>query len=63
MSEGSIFYIIGYLVAVAGLAWLAHLAGVPSQWVGASVVVLVGIGIVAAAKRFGSRPPGGPPRA
>jgi hypothetical protein len=62
MSPASVLYLIGFVVAVAGLAWAAHLAGMPSQWIGASVVVLLGIGIAAAAKRFGSRAPGPPPR-
>jgi O-antigen/teichoic acid export membrane protein len=62
MSQASVLYLIGFLVAVIGLAWAAHLAGMPSQWIGASVVVLVGIGIAAAAKRFGGRPPSSPPR-
>jgi O-antigen/teichoic acid export membrane protein len=62
MSQASVLYLIGFLVAVIGLAWAAHLARMPSQWIGASVVVLVGIGIAAAAKRFGGRPPSSPPR-
>jgi hypothetical protein len=60
MSQASVLYLIGFLVAVTGLAWAAHLAGVPSQWIGATVVVLIGIGMAAAAKRFGGRPPGSP---
>lgn len=41
-------YILGFLVLILGLAWGAHLAHVPQQWIGAGVVVLVGIGIVTA---------------
>jgi len=62
MSQASVLYLIGFIVAVAGLAWVAHLSGVPSQWIGASVVVLIGLGIAGAAKRVGSRTPGPPPR-
>jgi len=62
MSQSSVIYLIGFLVAVAGLAWLASLAGMPTRWIGASVVVLVGLGIAAMAKKFGSREPGPPPR-
>jgi hypothetical protein len=61
MSQASVYYLIGFLVAVAGLAWVARLAGVPPKWIGASAVVLIGIGIVAAAKHFGTRHPGPPP--
>jgi len=62
MSQSSVLYLIGFVVAVFGLAWAAHLAGMPGQWIGASVVVLVGLGIAGAAKRFGSRNPGPPPQ-
>ncbi len=61
MSQSSVWYLVGFLIAVAGLAWLANLAGMPARWIGASVVVLVGIGVAAMAKRFGSRTPGPPP--
>lgn len=60
MSSTSVFYLIGFMVAVAGLAWAAHLAHVPSQWVGAGVVVLIGLGVAGAAKKFGSRQAGPP---
>lgn len=62
MSQASVLYLVGFVVAVAGLAWAAHLAHVPSQWIGATVVVLVGLGIAGAAKKFGSRSQGPPPR-
>jgi hypothetical protein len=61
MSQTSVTYLIGFVVAVAGLAWLASLAGMPPRWIGASVLVLVGLGIAGAAKKFGSRQPGPPP--
>ena len=41
-------YIVGFIVLVIGLAWCAHLAHVPQQWIGAGVVVLVGLGVVKA---------------
>jgi hypothetical protein len=41
-------YIVGYLVMIIGLAWGAHLAHVPQQWIGVGVVVLVGLGVVTA---------------
>jgi hypothetical protein len=61
MSQTSVIYLIGFVVAVAGLAWLASLAGMPPRWIGGSVLVLVGLGIAGAAKKFGSRHPGPPP--
>ncbi len=62
MSQTSVWYLIGCVVAVAGLAWAAHLAHLPGPWIGASVVVLIGLMIAGAAKKFGSRQPGPPPR-
>jgi hypothetical protein len=62
MSQASVFYLVGFVVAVIGLAWCARLAGIPSHWVAAGVVVLIGLGIAGAAKKFGSREPGPPPK-
>ena len=45
MSNLSI-YLIGFLVLVAGLAMGAHLAGLPTAWIGAGGVVLLGAGIL-----------------
>ena len=59
MSQASGIYLIGLVVAVTGLAWLAHLAGIPGPWIGATVVVVIGLGIVGVAKRFGNPPSGG----
>jgi len=41
-------YILGYIILILGLAWGAHLAHVPQQWIGVGVVVLVGLGVVTA---------------
>ena len=62
MSQSSVLYLVGFIVAVLGVAWMAHLAHVPGPWIGATVVVLIGLGIAGAAKRFGSRQPGPPPK-
>jgi hypothetical protein len=50
-------YIVGYLVLIIGLAWGAHLAHVPQQWIGVGVVVLVGLGIVTAVTHTRQRDP------
>jgi hypothetical protein len=39
-------YTVGYLVLIAGLAYLAHLMHIPQQYIIALVVILAGIGIV-----------------
>jgi hypothetical protein len=61
MSQTSVWYLIGCAVAVAGLAWAAHLAHLPGEWIGAGVAVLIGIMVAGAAKKFGSRQQGPPP--
>jgi hypothetical protein len=39
-------YLVGFIILVVGLAWGAHLAGVPPVWIGVGVIVLIGIGIL-----------------
>jgi len=39
-------YALGYLIVIAGVAYIAHLMHIPQTWIVGIVVVLVGIGIV-----------------
>lgn len=39
-------YLLGFIVLTAGLAMIAHLAGVPTAWIGAGGVVMLGLGIL-----------------
>ena len=39
-------YALGYLIVIVGVAYMAHLMHVPQQWIGAIVLVLLGIGVV-----------------
>ena len=39
-------YALGYLIVIAGVAYMAHLMHIPQVWIGAIVLVLLGIGIV-----------------
>ena len=41
-------YLLGFLVLTAGLAMVAHLAGVPAAWIGAGGVIMLGLGILLA---------------
>ena len=41
-------YLLGFLVLTAGLAMAAHLAGIPTAWIGAGGVVMLGLGILLA---------------
>jgi hypothetical protein len=48
-------YLIGFVVLVAGLAYAASLAGMPTQWIAAGVLVLVGLGIAMGVTRTRTR--------
>ncbi len=39
-------YVLGYIVVIAGAAYLMHLAHIPQHWIAGVVIVLVGAGIV-----------------
>lgn len=46
MSSSFGAYLIGFIILIVGLALAAHLAGVPSAWIAAGVIVLIGIGVL-----------------
>ena len=46
-------YLLGFIVLVLGLAGAAYLLSVPTIWIGVGVVILIGIGIMAAASYSG----------
>ena len=50
-------YLIGMIVLIAGLAYIAVLTHAPSQWIIAGVVVLLGLGIIGAVKHTRPRDP------
>ena len=39
-------YAIGYLILIAGIAYLAHLMHVPQHYIIAASIILLGIGVV-----------------
>ncbi len=39
-------YALGYLILIAGVAYLAHLMHIPQTYIIAVVVILLGIGVV-----------------
>jgi hypothetical protein len=43
-------YAIGFAIFIGGLAYAAHLVHMPSHWIFAGAVVLIGIGILSAVK-------------
>ena len=44
-----LLYIVGFIVFIAGLAWVATMLGVSQTYIMIGVVVLLGIGIFTAA--------------
>lgn len=53
-------YLLGIIVLIAGLAYVAWLMHAPLQWIGAGVIVVFGLGILGAVKHTHRRDP--PPR-
>ena len=39
-------YIIGFIIFVIGVSYVAYLAHIPSHWIVAGDIVLVGLGII-----------------
>jgi len=44
-------YLLGFLVFAVGLGAAAYLLGVPAVWIAIGLVVLIGLGIMAASGR------------
>lgn len=59
MSNTSL-YLLGFIVLTAGMAMGLHLAGVPTAWIGAGGVAMLGLGILFAVTKTRNRetPPG-----
>ena len=39
-------YAIGYIILIAGVAYLAHLMHIPQHYIVALVIILLGVGVV-----------------
>jgi hypothetical protein len=50
-------YVGGFIVLIGGLIYSAHLMHVPSHWIVAGAVVLVGVGILSAVKATRQKDP------
>ncbi|MDQ3557378.1 MAG: hypothetical protein M3409_11480 [Gemmatimonadota bacterium] len=50
-------YLVGFIILIVGLAGAAYLLGAPPLWIGVGVVIMIGIGVIAASNR---KPPEGP---
>jgi hypothetical protein len=50
-------YAVGYLILIAGLAYLAHLMHIPQRYIIAGGIILLGVGIVTGVQRTRQRDP------
>ncbi|HTD97188.1 MAG TPA: hypothetical protein VK627_09665 [Edaphobacter sp.] len=50
-------YAIGYLILIAGVAYLAHLMHIPQHYIVAGGIILLGIGIVTGVQTTRQRDP------
>jgi positive regulator of sigma E activity len=50
-------YLIGYFIFIIGLAVAAYLLHVQAQWIGVGALILIGLGILTAAKSTKPRDP------
>lgn len=53
-------YLLGFIVLIIGLGAAAYMLGAPPVWIAIGVVVLVGVGIIAATNSTKPRDPQGP---
>lgn len=54
-------YLLGFIILIIGLALAAYLLGVPALWIAVGVIVLIGLGIIAATNHTKPRDPQTPP--
>ena len=50
-------YAVGFAILIGGLAYAAHLMHMPSHWIAAGAVVMIGIGILSAVKATRQKDP------
>jgi len=55
-----LFYVVGFIVLIAGLAWGANHMGVAPVWIGIGSVILIGLGILTGAVKTRQRDPAEP---
>ena len=54
-------YLIGFIILVIGLAFGAYLLNLPTAWIAAGVITLLGIGVLLATNSTKPRDPPPPP--
>jgi hypothetical protein len=51
------FYAVGYLILIAGVAYLAHLMHIPQHYIIAIALIMLGIGVVTGVKSTRQKDP------
>lgn len=51
MSANFVVYLIGYIIAIIGVAYALSAAGVGQEWIIAAALIMIGLGIVYALSR------------
>ena len=51
------FYSVGFLILIAGVAYLAHLMHIPQSYIVATVVILLGLGILTGVQKTRGKDP------
>lgn len=50
-------YLIGVVILILGLAIAAYLLNVPTMWIAVGVIVMIGIGVLAATNKMKQKDP------
>jgi hypothetical protein len=50
-------YAAGFAIVIGGLVYAAHLMHIPTQWIAAGAIVLLGVGILSAVKATRQKDP------
>jgi hypothetical protein len=50
-------YAVGYLILIAGVAYLAHLVRIPQAYIVAIAIIMFGIGVVTGVQRTRGKDP------
>jgi hypothetical protein len=50
-------YAVGFAILIGGLAYAAHLAHMPTQWIAVGAIVMVGLGILSGVKATRQKDP------
>lgn len=51
MSANFAIYLVGYSILTAGIAYGMHAVGLGQQWIITAVLIMIGVGVVAALSR------------